>query len=150
MRRVDYGTTFGLFVRHRARVGNKGIDMTGSNRAGTPGALIVVGMGVGAALTGCATDDSAAQSGPRPVRPRRALKRPARRAVNAKFAADFVVADQQIVTKKGPARVAALTPGPKLVCADSSMAQRLKKFSDAGKIETIKYLPDNDDCPRHP
>mgnify|MGYP000004583577 FL=1 len=119
--------------------------MTGSNRARTLGALIVVGMGVGAALTGCATDDSAAQErASASAASASAEAARATAAANAKFAADFVVADQQIVTKKGPARVAAFDTRAKLVCADSSMAQRLKKFKDAGKIETIKYLPDNE------
>ena len=65
-------------------------------------------MGVGAALTGCATDDSAAQErASASAASASAEAARATAAANAKFAADFVVADQQIVTKKGPARVAA-------------------------------------------
>lgn len=116
--------------------------MTGPNRARTLGALIV-GVAVGAALAGCATDDGAAQErASASAASASAEAARATAAANAKFAADFVVADQQIVTKKGPARVTAYDARAKQVCPGSSLAQRLKKFKDAGKIETIKYLPD--------
>lgn len=111
--------------------------MARRNYAQRVAVLAATGAGLGAVLTGCATDDTAQyQASWSSVEATWATD-----TANEKFASDFVLADMAIPTKQGPERMAAYDARATKACPGSVIAERLKKFKADGKVEQITYAP---------